>query len=114
VGILGGAILAPDCTWHGALGSFNGSAEIIAFVKEYWAMWRDHQHPVEEILDLGGGMMFWIIRENGRTKSSDAYVENRDAWVTAIGSDGRFVRSTIYKGLDEARAVAERRAAERG
>jgi hypothetical protein len=106
--------LAPNCTWHGLLGTFNNRAEILAFVKEYWAMWQDHHHLVEEIMDLGHGVMFWIILEHGRMKGSDTHVENRNAWVTVVGLDGRFVRSTISKDIDETRATAERLAEERG
>jgi hypothetical protein len=106
--------LAQDSAWHGALGSFNDKATIVAFVEEYWAMWENHRHYVEEILDLGHGVMFWIIREQGRMKGSDAYVENRHGWVTVVGIDGRFVCSTIYEDTDEARAAAERLAEERG
>jgi hypothetical protein len=98
----------------GPLGSLNGKAAIVGFVKEYWATWEDHHHYAEEILDLGHGVMFWIMREHGRLKGSDAYVENRDAWVSVVGVDGRFVRATFYKDIDQARAAAERLAKERG
>ena|SRR5947208_2072357 len=108
--------LAPDIVWDlgGALGSIKGKAAILDFVKEYWATWEDHHHYAEEVLDLGHGVMFWIVREHGRLKGSDAYVETRNAWLSLVGVDGRVVRSTTYKDIDEARAAAERLAQERG
>ena len=75
-------------------------------------MWEDHHH-VEEILDLGHGVTFGVIREHGRMKGSDAVVEARNASVTTW-DDGRIVRSSTYANIDEARAAAERLARERG
>ena len=108
-------LLAPDIVWDlgGVLGSVRGLPAILAFVKEYWATWEDHHHYAEEVLDLGHGVMFWIVREHGRLKGSDAYVETRNAWVSVL-VDGRMVRSTTYKDIDEGRAAAERLAASRG
>jgi hypothetical protein len=108
-------LLAPDCVWVSEpLGPVKGKVAIVAFVKEYWATWQDHHHYAEEVLDLGHGVMFSIMREHGLLKGSDAYVENRDAWVSVVGVDGRVVRSTVYKDIDEGRAAAERLAEEWG
>jgi hypothetical protein len=97
----------------GALGSIEGKAAILAFVEEYWTTWEDHHHYAEEVLDLGHGVMFWIVREHGRLKGSDAYVETRNAWVSLVWVAGRLVRSTTYKDIDEGRAVAEQLATSR-
>jgi hypothetical protein len=57
--------------------------------------------------------MFGIVREEGRMKGSDAYVEARNAWVN-LWEEGRVVRTTSYSDIDEARAAAQRLAEERG
>jgi ketosteroid isomerase-like protein len=107
-------LYAPDAVWSlgGMLGSLEGLPAIRAFVKDYWLMWDDHRHYLEETLDLGHGVMFGVVRERARTKGSDAYVEARNAWVS-LWEEGRVVRTTSYADIDEARAAAERLAQER-
>ena len=100
---------ASDAVWTfpgSGFGPFEGLAAIRAFVKEYWATWDDHPHYAEEIVDLGHGVLYSVVREEGRIKDSDAYIETRNAWVLLL-VDGRVVRFTTYKDIDEARAVAE-------
>jgi ketosteroid isomerase-like protein len=74
---------------------------ILAFLKEYWTMWEEHQHYVEDIVDLSHGVGYTVVHEDGRMKGSDAEVEARNAWVT-IWDDGRVVRSTAYIDIAEA------------
>jgi ketosteroid isomerase-like protein len=107
---------ASDAVWTllgTGFGPFEGLAAIRAFIEEYWATWDDHHHYAEEIVDLGHGVVFWVVREEGRIKDSDAYVETTNAWVTQW-VEGRLMRFTTYKDIDEARAAAERLAEERG
>jgi ketosteroid isomerase-like protein len=94
------------------LGTFEGLAAILGFIKEYWSMWEEHHHYVDEIIDLGHGVGYTIIREDGRVKSGDAQVEARNAWVT-VWDDGRVVRTKMYTDLDHARAAAACLAQER-
>jgi ketosteroid isomerase-like protein len=107
-------LYAPDAVWNmgGMLGSLEGFAAIRAFVMDYWLMWDDHHHHVEEVTDLGNGVMYALIREHGRMKGSDAYVEASAGWVS-LQVEGRVVRATTYTDIDEARAAAERLAEER-
>jgi ketosteroid isomerase-like protein len=107
-------LYAPDAVWDagGMLGSLEGFAAIRAFVMDYWLMWDDHHHHVEEIVDLGNGVMYVVTREHGRMKGSDAYVEARHGSVRLL-VEGRTVRTATYPDIDEARAAAERLAQER-
>jgi ketosteroid isomerase-like protein len=95
------------------LGPFEHLAAILAFLKDYWLMWEEHHHYVEDIVDLGHGVGYMVVREDGRMKGSDAPVEGRNAWVS-ISENGKVVRNTLYTDIDEARAAAERLAEERG
>jgi ketosteroid isomerase-like protein len=106
---------AMDVVWQlgGMLGSLEGFAAVRAFVKDYWLMWDEHHHHVEEIVDLGNGVWFTAIREHGRVKGSDAVVEARNASVS-LAADGRIVHAKTYTDVDKARAAAERLAQERG
>jgi ketosteroid isomerase-like protein len=107
-------LYAPDAVWDlgGMFGSLDGFAAIRAFVMDYWLTWDDHHHHAEEIVDLGNGVMYTLIREHGRMKGSDAYVEASAGWVSLL-VEGRVVRATTYTDIDEARAAAERLAKER-
>jgi hypothetical protein len=107
-------IYAPNAVWRtGALaGLLEGRDAIVAYVRDYWLMWDDHHHHVEESVDLGHGVIWVIIREHGRMKGSDAYVEARYAMVNLWDED-RIVRSTSDADTDRARAAAERLAEER-
>jgi ketosteroid isomerase-like protein len=84
-----------------------------AFVKDYWSMWEDHHHHVEEIVDLGNGVGYAVVREDGRMRGSAGRVQSRNAWVS-VWVDGRIVRTATFSDIDEGRAVAERLTEERG
>jgi ketosteroid isomerase-like protein len=108
-------LYAADAVWKlgGMLGSLEGLVAIRAFVKDYWLMWDEHHHHLEETLDLGNGVTFSVVREEGRMKGSDAYVEARTAWVS-LWEEGQIVRATTYTDIGEGRAAAERLAESRG
>ena len=106
---------APDVVLDAAqagLGPYEGLAAVLAFLKEYWLTWEDHHHYAEEVLDLGHGVLYSVIREHGRMKNSDAYVESRNAWVF-LWVERRVLLATSYKDPEKARAAAERLAEER-
>jgi ketosteroid isomerase-like protein len=110
------ANLAPDAVWEMdevGLGPFEGVDEIRAFLREWWSLWAEHNHHVEAAQDLGHGVGYVIVREDGRMTDSDAPVEARVAHVIEA-VDGLVVRDTTYVDIDEARAAAERLAHERG
>jgi hypothetical protein len=73
----------------------------------------DHAIEVEEVIDLGNGVMFSCVREDSRLPDSDGHVEQRRGWITLWARD-KIERVTIYLDPDEARAAAERLAQERG
>jgi ketosteroid isomerase-like protein len=102
-------LYAPNAVWNtmGHMGRLTGRNAIVAFVRDYWLMWDDHHHYIEENADLGHGVIWGVIREHGRIKGSEAYVEARKAWVS-LWDEGRCVRVTTYLDVDEARAAAER------
>jgi ketosteroid isomerase-like protein len=107
---------APDAVWDlsdAGLGTFEGAAAIRSFIEEWWKTWGDHLIEVEEIVDLGHGVVFSPLREDGRLVGSDSHVEQRRGWVYLWG-DGMVERQTAYLDVDDARAAAERLAESRG
>jgi ketosteroid isomerase-like protein len=110
------AYLAPAAVWEMdevGLGPFEGVAAIRPFLKEWWSMWEEHHHDVEEVFDLGHGVVYAVVREHGHVKGSDGVVEARVAHV-GLWVEGLIVRDATYTDIDEARAAAERLAASRG
>jgi ketosteroid isomerase-like protein len=110
------ANFAPDAVWvmdEVGLGPFEGVEAIRAFLLEWWALWEEHHHDVEDVVVLSVRVGYVIIREGGRMKSSDALVEARVAHVME-SVDGQLVRDTTYVDIDEARAAAERLSQEQG
>ena len=106
-------VYAPNAVWDvGMVGSLEGFDAIRAFVRDYWLMWDDHHHYVEENVDLGHGVICGVIREHGRMKDSDALVEAGWALVSLV-AEGRVVRSMSYTDIDEGRAAAARLAESR-
>jgi ketosteroid isomerase-like protein len=95
------------------MGIFEGPAAIGSFIEDWWGTWEDHLIEVEEILDLGHGIVVVCVREDGRLAGSDGHVEQRRGWVF-LWVDGLIGRQKGYLDVDEARAAAERLAEERG
>ena len=110
------ADLAPNAVWvmdEVGLGPFEGLDAIREFLLEWWSLWQEHNHYVEEAVVLSERVGYAIIREGGRMKNSGSVVEARVAHVLE-SIDGLVVRDTTYTDIDAARAAAERLAEERG
>lgn len=106
---------ARDAEWDmsaGAMGSHRGVAAIAAFVQGWWDTWQDHHHEIQEILDLGHGVVFAVVREDGQLIGSDRYVEQRAGWVF-LWIEGKVAKGIAYLDVDEALAAGERLAASR-
>jgi ketosteroid isomerase-like protein len=107
------AFYAPDAVWDlsdTGIGIFEGVAAIRSFLEDWWGTWGDHVAEVEEIVDLGHGVVFSPVREEGRLIGSGGHVEQRRGWVV-LWAHGLIERQAAYLDIDEARAAAERLAA---
>ena len=107
---------APHAVWDlnaWGIGTFTGVDEIRALLEDWLASYEEDLVEVEEVLDLGHGVVFVAYREDGRPVDSDGRVERRQAQVT-VWATGVIERSTVYTDVDEARAAAEHLAPERG
>jgi ketosteroid isomerase-like protein len=106
---------APDAAMDltdGALGYFEGLDAIGGFLQDWWGTWGKHLIEVEEIADLGHGVVFSRVAEDGRLAGSDSHVQQSRGWVLLWVEDV-VTRATAYLDIDEARAAAERLAEER-
>jgi len=107
---------APEAVWDlsdAGIGTFDGAAAIRSFVEDWWGTWGDHRMEVEEIVDLGHGVVFSPIKEDGRLVGSDSRVEQRRGWVF-LWMRGILERQAVYLDSDEARVAAERLAGSSG
>jgi ketosteroid isomerase-like protein len=95
------------------LGTFEGVAAVRTFLEDWSGTWGEHLIQAEEIVDLGDGVVWSRVREDGRLVGSDRHVEQRLAMVF-VWARGRIERQTAYFDVDEARAAAERLAESRG
>ena len=104
--------LVYDTTPSG-FGLYEGMAAIREFVEGYWETFDELSFELEEFVDLGNGVTFAVNHQHAVPRGSSADVQAREAHVTEW-KDGLAVRITVYGDIDEARAVAERLAGQRG
>src|SRR6266480_2951407 len=106
---------APDAVWEGRASgmTLEGRTAIRGFFEDMTLAYEEFEWRSEEILDLGNGVVFGVARASGRPVGSTGRVENRVV-IVAVWEEGLIVRGTTYTDIDEARAVAERLAEERG
>ena len=106
---------APDVLWETGDGITDvaGASAVRRLWEEYAGMFEDYTTTVETVLDLGNGVVYAVFHQEGRLAGSTGVVTERAAhiyeWV-----DGTIARVIVRWDIDEARAAAERLAAERG
>jgi ketosteroid isomerase-like protein len=110
------AFYAQDCVYDMSpigMGVFEGQAAARGFIADWWGSYEELEFEAEESLDLGNGVGFRVLIQRGRPVGSSGEVELRYAAVS-VWEDGKVVRMTNHRDIDEARAAAERLAQERG
>jgi ketosteroid isomerase-like protein len=94
------------------LGAFEGKEAIRGFIEDWHRGWEERRFEEEELLDLGHGVLLHVFRESGRLVGGDGRVEQRLASL-ATWANGKIEWLKDYRDIDQARADAERLAAER-
>jgi uncharacterized protein (TIGR02246 family) len=105
---------AEDATFDGrALGDhFEGRAAIRSFLEDWFGAYEELEVGLEEVRDLGNGIVFAVVVQSGRPAGGAGHLRQREGWVF-VWVRGLIARLTISE-VDEARAAAERLAQERG
>jgi ketosteroid isomerase-like protein len=110
------SFFAPDAVWEAAsLGTtFQGVAAIRGFLEDWLGAYDEYEIEPEEILDLGNGVVFVVIRFTARpVGSGSALMRRRPLVFTWV--EGLVARVTAYAdSIAEGRAAAERLAESRG
>jgi ketosteroid isomerase-like protein len=107
---------APDRVYDASpsgLGVYEGQTTIRTVMTGYWDTFEELRYELEDFLDLGNGVTFAVNRHHARPIGSTAPIQGRETHVTEW-VEGRAMRVTAYRDIDQARAGAERLAEERG
>jgi ketosteroid isomerase-like protein len=103
--------VAEDAVLDGRVESLEGRAAIRGFLPDWFRAWEELDFELEEVSDLGGGVVFAVVIQDGRPVGGDGRVRQREGWVYLCvgGSIARLTTSEV----EQARAAAERLAEER-
>jgi ketosteroid isomerase-like protein len=106
---------APEAMWDSwRVGeTFDGRAAIRDRLEDWHGVFEDLNFEIREILDLGNGVVFAVVHQDGRPIGSSVHVQAREGWVI-VWEDNLIVRRAAFVDIDEARAAAERLAEQRG
>jgi hypothetical protein len=111
------AFYAPDVVWESVgLGTtFKGLEASREFLEDWMARFEDYEIEIEEILDLGGGVVFVKSAHAGRPIGSPAHVRlPREVLVNVFVWERGLITHVVSSGdTPPARAAAERLAQER-
>ena len=94
------------------MGTYEGPAAIRRLFEDWIGAYEEFEIELEEVLDLGSGIVLVVFRQSARPFRRRDHVRLRAAWVYEW-AEGMVVRVTAYPDIDEARAAAERLAEER-
>jgi ketosteroid isomerase-like protein len=103
--------VAEDGVLDGRADSFEGRAAIRGFLEDWFRAYEELDFELEEVSDLGGGVVFAVVSQDGRLVGGDGHIRQREGWVYLCvgGSIARLMPSEV----DQARTAAERLAQER-
>jgi ketosteroid isomerase-like protein len=105
--------VAEDSVLEGRVENFlEGRAAIRRFLEDWFRTWEELDFELEEVSDLGGGVVFAVVIQDGRPVGGDGRVRQREGWVY-LWVGGSIARLTTSE-VDQARAAAERLAEQRG
>ncbi|HTY98173.1 MAG TPA: nuclear transport factor 2 family protein [Solirubrobacteraceae bacterium] len=106
---------ASDAVWEGSAvgtGTFEGHLAIRGMLEDWLGAYDAFEVEMEEFVDLGNGVTFGVFVQKGRLRGSSGVVQSREAHVSLVETK-RIVRVASFLDPSEARAAAERLAAER-
>jgi hypothetical protein len=94
------------------LGSFEGRAAIRRYLEDWLGAHEEQKFERWEGDDLGNGVVFVVALLDARPRGSPGRVQEQWAF-TVLWAEGVIVRVVARRDIEEARAAAERLAAER-
>ena len=105
--------VAGDAVFAARFGDvFEGRAAIRRFLDDWFRAYEENNYELEEVSDLGGGVVFAVVIQDGRPVGGDGRLRQREGWVYLFAG-GSITRLTTSE-VDQGRAAAERLAEQRG
>jgi ketosteroid isomerase-like protein len=95
------------------VGMFEGQDAIRTLLEDWVEAYEDYAAEMVEHLELGNEVTFSVLLHRGRLAGGSQFIELRHSY-TVTWANGLAERITVRPDIDEARADAERLAAERG
>ena len=109
------SFFAANAVWDMSpidMGVFVGRAAIRDALNSWWEMFPAIRTELDEVLDLGNGVVLQAVTQRGRPTGSTGDIRQHSARVLVV-VDGLIERLASYNDIAEARAAAERLAEER-
>jgi hypothetical protein len=107
------SVFGPSSVWdvtRWGLGSHAGPEAIRRFLEDWFGSLNEYEVQVEELRDLGGGVIFGVVIQVGTRAGISGHLRLRSAPVFEW-SGTTVTRVTLYPDIEEGRAAAERAAA---
>ena len=109
-------LYGSDAVWDMSplgLGVYEGAAAVRGFFEDWLGVYDEFEFELEEMRDLGNGVVFYVVVQRGVPRGSTGWVHTRYGAISRV-VDGLVQRTTNYYDVDDARAAAEQLAQERG
>ncbi len=109
------SFFAADAVWDMSpieMGVHKGHAAIRAALSSWWETFPGITSELDEVLDLGSGVVFQVVTQRGSLAGSTGDIRQRSGRIVVV-VDGVVEQLTSYNDIDEARGAAERLAASR-
>jgi ketosteroid isomerase-like protein len=88
------------------LGVHTGSRAIRRFFESWIGSFAEFSMELEEVADLGSGVVFAVAYQDARSEGTRAHLRIRHAAI-AVWQDGVAVRVTNYRDIEHARELAK-------
>jgi ketosteroid isomerase-like protein len=90
----------------------RGREAIRGIYDDWFAAYGELKVALEEPFDLGNGVAFAVLHQEGRLLGARGYLQRREGVISVL-AEGLVTNQVFYQDIDEARAAAERLAEER-
>jgi ketosteroid isomerase-like protein len=87
-------------------GYYEGRAAIRGFLEDWFGAFEALGFELEEVSDLGSGVVFAVVIQDGRLAGGDGHVRQREGWVYLC--EGGLITRLTTSEVDQARARAQR------
>jgi ketosteroid isomerase-like protein len=88
------------------MGIFEGRLPVRGLLEDWNGSYDEWEIELEDLLDVGNGVVYVVVMERGRPAGSIGWVQLRYAAVMVF-AENLIVRAKTYPDLDEARAAGE-------